>query len=181
LKLTNAAALIFLSAVTSCAADLDIKVGLWETTTTMQMAGLPNIPAAQVSEEALAKMPPEQRARIEAMMKSRVGGGTSPIVSKSCITRDSLAGGSAFSRQQNNCTSKVVTSTAAKQQVHVECDQQGTKMAGDLTVDRIDAEHTKGQMVMKGNVQSRPIETKMSFETKWLSAECGDVKPAAGK
>jgi hypothetical protein len=145
------------------------------------MAGLPNMAGTPIPRDVLDKMPPEQRARVEAMMKNRVGGGTSPMTNKVCITRESLADGRAFSRRQENCTSKVVLSTPARQQVHIECNQQEMKMAGDLTVERIDSEHIKGSMVMKGGQPGRPIDTTMSFENTWLSADCANVKPAAAR
>ena len=59
--------LIIFSSPTFWAADkltpLNIKEGLWEMTVTHSMTGMPAIPP-----ETLAKMPPEQRARIEAAM-----------------------------------------------------------------------------------------------------------------
>ena len=41
------------------AATLDIETGAWEVTTTTAMSGMP------MPKEALAKMPPEQRAMVE--------------------------------------------------------------------------------------------------------------------
>ena len=177
----TAAVLVLGAAAASAAEPLDVKIGLWETTATTQMAGLPNMAGAQIPKEALEKMPPEQRARVEAMMKNRVGGGMSPMTTKVCLTRESLANAAAFNRQQNNCSTKVVSSSASRQQVHIECDQGGMKLAGDFTIERVDAERTKGQMVMKGAPQGQPFESKMSFESKWLSADCGSVKPAVMK
>ena len=62
-------ALITLSAVALWAADnithLNVKEGLWETTSTRLMTGM-GIPA-----DSLAKMSPEQRAHVEAMMKEK--------------------------------------------------------------------------------------------------------------
>lgn len=179
MKLTHAVIPILFGAATCGAADLDIKLGLWETSATMQAAGMPNAGTMPIPEEALARMTPEQRSRVEAMRKGRSGG--SPMTTKVCITRESLSSGAAFSRQQNNCSSKIVSATPGHQQVHVDCDMEGMKSTGDLTIDRVDAEHTKGQMVMKTSPQGRPVETKMSFESKWVSADCGNVKPAVAK
>ena len=55
---------------------LNVKEGLWEITVTHSMTGMPNMPA--IPPDALAKLPPEQRARMEAMMK----GGSGTIVQK---------------------------------------------------------------------------------------------------
>ena len=65
---------------------LDAKVGLWESSTTTEMSGraMPAMP--QIPEAALARMTPEQRAKMEAMMKSRAGG--TPMTTKVCITKE---------------------------------------------------------------------------------------------
>ena len=55
-----------------------------------------------------AKLPPEQRARMEAMMK---GG---PIVQKECITKEKLEKHSAFNVNRPECTRTVVSYTGSK-------------------------------------------------------------------
>jgi hypothetical protein len=80
---------LFFSAALLCplsawAADdirpFDAKTGLWETTSTMEMPGMPSMPAMpQIPPEQLAKMSPQQRAQVEAMLKAR-GGAASPRV-----------------------------------------------------------------------------------------------------
>ncbi len=154
----------------------DAKPGLWETTTTSEMSGMPAMP--QIPPEALARMPPEQRARIEAMMKSM--GGPKTTTTKACITKESLQMGLDFGRQQS-CTQKMVNSSSSKQQIHVECAQGKTKSTGDLTVERLDAEHAKGNMTMQVSEGGPQMNMKMSFQSKWLSSDCGDVKPFDGK
>ena len=70
---------------TMWAADLqalDVKTGQWETTTSGQMTGMPAIPP-----EVLAKLTPEQRAKMESAMGAR---GAKPIVSTYCLTKDKL-------------------------------------------------------------------------------------------
>lgn len=158
----------------------DAKPGLWENTTTMEMSGMPAMP--QIPEEQLAKMPPQQRAQIEAMMKSR-GGMGGPRTTKSCMTPESLKRSLAFAQNaqtENSCTSKVASSSANKREIHFECTRGKTTSAGDMTIERIDSEHVKGNMVMKTIGADRPMDMKMSFTTKWVSSDCGDVKPFGG-
>jgi len=62
-------ALALLNASFACAADptpLNLKVGEWEYTVTMKMAGMPQAPQQmpQIPPDQLAKLPPEQRAKI---------------------------------------------------------------------------------------------------------------------
>ena len=174
-------AIAFLSAGASWGADaitpFDVKLGLWETKASTQMGAMRNMPAMpSIPPDALANMTPEQRAHVEAMMKARAGG---PMVTttKICITREQLNNPMAFSRPDRTSTPKVVSSSATRQQIHVECTHQGGKVAGDLTVERIDSEHIKGNMAMKGGMEGHPVDIKMTFDTTWVASDCGNVKP----
>ncbi len=153
----------------------DGKPGLWETSSTMQISGMA---MPQIPPEQLAKMPPQQRAQLEAMM-AQMGGGK-PIVSKSCMTKDSFHFDTGMGAREN-CTQKVLSQTSSSMTIHVECSRDKGTSSGDLTVERIDAEHSKGSMVMKATESGRPINMNMSFTTKWLSSDCGDVKPYSAK
>lgn len=162
----------------------DAKTGLWESSMTQEITGMPAMPAMPaIPEEALAKMPPAQRAQMEAMMKGR-GSAGSPrtMTNKYCITRESL-NRSMYASTEKSCTTKLVSSTSTTQQIHVECSPGGNKMTGDLTIERVDAEHVKGTMVMKGmgGDSGRSMDAKMTMNNKWLSNDCGDVKPVGEK
>jgi hypothetical protein len=159
-----------------------VKLGLWETTAKTDMAGMPKMQAPpSIPQEALAKMTPEQRANIEAMLKSRASGGPMVTTTKVCMTKESMSNALAFSRADKSCTPKVVSSSSSKHQIHIDCNREGHQMSGDLTVERVDSEHIKGNMVMKGGQGPRPVDMKMSFETKWVSSDCGSVKPPVAK
>ena len=56
---------------------LNVKTGLWQVSTTTTMSGLPEIPPDM--QARLDQMTPEQRAKMEAMMKSRFGGGSADL------------------------------------------------------------------------------------------------------
>jgi uncharacterized protein DUF3617 len=181
-KLTILIGIVALCPLASFAADevkpFDAKPGLWETTTSMDMPGVPAMP--QIPEEALSKMTPQQRAQMEAMMKGRGGAGPRTTTTKSCLTKESLSKAFAFRENERACTQKVVSSSSSKQEIHLECNQGQVKSSGDITVERIDAEHAKGTMLMKASEGSTPIgpmNMKVSFNSKWVSADCGDVKP----
>ncbi|HEY3743186.1 MAG TPA: DUF3617 domain-containing protein [Bryobacteraceae bacterium] len=156
----------------------DAKPGLWETVSTTQMEGMPAMP--QIPPEKLAQMPPEARARVEAMMKN-AGGAPRTSTSRSCQTKESLNRGMSLNNQPD-CTQKVVTSTSSRIQVHVECSPaRGGKSVGDLTLDRLDSGHAKGNMVMKINSSGREMTMNMTFDSKFVSSDCGDVKPYTPK
>ena len=163
---------------------LDVKPGLWEETVTSQMSGVSmptNMP--QISPDQLAKMPPEARARVEAMMK---GGPGAPqtTTTKACITSEELSG-PMFRNADKSCTYKMTGSSSSTQTIHLECARGNTKSTGDVTLNRVDSEHMKGDMVMKTTGDSstngsagQNMSLKLSFSNRWLSSDCGDVKPA---
>jgi hypothetical protein len=166
----------------SWAADaLDVKPGLWEQTMTMEMSGMPAMP--QMTPEQLAQMPPAMRARMEGMMQ----GGPQTITTKVCQTRESLADAQAYARQQNSCTSKLTSMSATKVEYNTDCTGR-FKGSGDFVVERVDPEHTRTTGVLKGTSSmggkadsEQPINQKMTIVGKWLSADCGDVKPFSPK
>jgi hypothetical protein len=157
----------------------DAKPGLWETTSTSQMEGV-NMPAMpQIPPDKLAQMPPEQRARVEAMLKNRPGSARTST-NRSCQTRETLDHGMGL-QNRGDCTQQVVSSSSSKMQVHMECSPaNGPKSAGDLMIDRIDPGHAKGNLNMKV-AGDHPMTINVSFDTKWISADCGDVKPYVPK
>ena len=181
-KLTLFCGALLVSSAALTAEDIkpfDVKLGLWETTSTNEMSGMAMPSMPQIPPEALARMPPEQRARLEAMMKGR-GGSPNSMTIKSCITKDTLARANAFGPTDKSCTMKIVSSSATKQVMHMECTRTENHMTGDMTVERVDGEHVKGTSVIKSEGE-HSVSMKSSFETKWLSSDCGDVKPVTPK
>jgi hypothetical protein len=168
----------------------DAKPGLWESTSTMEMKGPAMPPSAmpQLTPEQLAKMPPAARAQVEAMMAGR-GGAPRTTTTKSCVTKESLEKALAFGdTSRANCTRKIVHSSSDRLEIHLECepDKMNSTMVADMTVDRVDAEHVKGYGTFKNTGTgpggaARTVESKITFNNKWLSADCGDVKPRGEK
>ena len=179
-----ASAALLLPLASLCVADdlkpFDAKLGLWEVSTTMEMAGMPTRPMPQIPPEKLAQMPAAQRAQVEAMMKT-ASGAPSATVTKSCVTAESLSRGSSFSgNRASSCTHKVVSQTATTMQVHMECQSERGSTTGDVTVERIDGTHVKTSAIMKTS-GDRPMTMKMNSTQQWISADCGDVKPILPK
>ena len=165
----------FLAPLAGWAADpvpMDVKLGLWETTLTNQMDISSMIPA-----DALAKLTPEQRAKMEVAMQGRGGARTS--ATKHCITKDTINEALASANMDNmkkmNCTRTFLTSTSTKQVIHMECTSDTMKTSGDIQAEVIDRENTKGSMVMTVGGGGRGGNMKMAWTTKWLGADCGDV------
>jgi len=167
---------LLLCPIASWAADVfDVKPGLWNVTNTMQMSGLPPIPN-------LDQMPAEQRARIEGAIQNMASAPRTTTV-KSCITREGIdkAIARSSSTMANSCAPKLVSMSASKVEMHIDCTQQGgaMKSSGDVTIERSDSEHFSGTGTIKvAGAGGRTMDMKMSTTGAFLSSDCGDVKPA---
>ena len=127
---------------------------------------MPNIPP-----DVLAKMPPEQRARIEAMTK---GG---PDVRKECITKEKLEKHSAFSNHRGDCTRTVVSSTGRKLEMKIHCEEKQTSSDGTFVLEAVSSDSTKGTMHMVTNSSGdHAVTMDFTFSSKYLGPTCGDVK-----
>jgi hypothetical protein len=145
---------------------LDVKPGQWQTT----MTGQPPIPA-----EVLSRMTPEQRAKMEEAMKA---GGQKAAVSQRCITKDRVykplnLGG----ESTKSCTSTLATSSSSKQEIRMECDRNGKKTSGTLTMEAIDSETIKGSMQMSATSDNnRTMNINYAFTSKWIGDACTEPK-----
>jgi len=156
---------------------LNVKEGLWELTMTHSASGMPGM-----SEDMLAKLPPDQRARVEEMMKQRgvtMSGNTTVV--KSCVTREKIEKGMAFaSENKGNCTHTIVNSTASHIEAKFHCDQSGkddkTVIDGTTTVDVVNGDTSKGTTHIVTSSGGHTTTMDMTFTSKYLGASCGDIK-----
>jgi hypothetical protein len=153
---------------------LSVKVGLWETTVTSNMSGMP---MPTIPDSVLAQMSPEQRAKIQQAMQEQNG---KPITTKSCLTKEKLQNTNPFQKAPQGCTFTVLSSSGSKMEVKIECVRNGMTMTGSTVVTANDSENVKGtvHMNMAGSTGSTANGMKMdsSFTSKWLGSSCGDVK-----
>jgi hypothetical protein len=151
-------------------ARLNVKEGLWEVTVTHSMTGMPAMP--NISPDMLAKMPPEQRARMEAIMK----GTPTTDVRKECVTKDKLDNHSAFSNNRGECTRTVVASTGSRLEVKFHCEDKQTSSDGNLLVEAIGSDNVKGTMHSVTKSGDHNMTMDFTINSKYLSPACGDVK-----
>jgi len=167
-------ALIVFGSLTLCATDnitpFNVKEGLWEVTVSHSMSGMPATP--NIPPDALAKVPPEQRARVEAMMK----GGPSTDVRKECVTKEKLEKHSAFSNNRGDCTRTVVTSTASKLEVKFHCEEKQSSSDGTFLMEAMGSDDVKGTMHMVSNSNGHTMNMDFTIASKYLGPACGDVK-----
>ena len=147
------------------AEPLNVKLGQWETTTTMQMSGMPAIP-----QDALDKMTPQQRQMIEERMKSMQG---KPTTTKYCVKQEDIDKAMKFGTDDKDCTRTIVTSTSTAQEIKIECNRDSGKATGTLRIEAAGSDTVKGTVQM--NMTSgggRSMTMNSSFTSKWLGPTC---------
>jgi len=146
---------------------LNVRPGMWESSMTIQMTGVPPIPA-----DLLARMTPEQRAMLESRMKSRESQGPKTTVNKRCITQEDLAKALDFSEQKGSCQRTVVSSTASKEEIRIECHNAGIKASGTVRIEAADPEHVKVSSQITSGEGPKAMKIDANGTGKWLSATC---------
>jgi len=143
-----------------------VKTGTWETTTTTQMSGGPQIPP-----EVLQKMPPEQRAKMEERMKAMQGGRST--TNRHCVTEEDLKKAFNIGDQRSNCTRTVLSSSASKQEIKVECSSDRMKTTGIIHIESAGNELVKGTMDMTtSGASNQEMKINSTFVSKWVGADC---------
>ena len=146
---------------------LDIKPGQWEATVTSRVSGLTR---PQLSPEQLAKVPPEQRAKIEAL----IAGEPHTSTSKSCVKKEDLA-----KLQLNKdpaCKTTLVSSSGSKQEIHLECDRNGGKQTGSITIEALNSETIKFNIQASGDSNGKNMSMTVNGTSKWLGPGCEESK-----
>ena len=116
--------------------------------------------------EALAKLPPEQRAKIEGRMKG------APQTSTVCVKKEKLEQPFRFDKMDKACTRDIVTSSGSMQEFHVECTHEKSKTSGVVRVEAMNSENIKGSMQMDTTHGDRTMTMNSTFTSKWVGSTC---------
>jgi len=156
-----------LFAAQACAAPLDVKLGLWESTLTTQMSGALPFDASNLS--------PEQRAQLQAMLQAR-GAGTHKY--RSCLTKKQLEEDPAAEPPEpgESCKTKVISQSSKHWKGTRVCTRNGRRREFDIDMRAISRVRARGtvRVVFSEGGQTMTVNGKMS--NRWLSSDCGDVK-----
>lgn len=167
-----AAALASLAPLCALAGNtISTRTGAWEMTTTTNMSGMA-MPAMAIPEDALAKLPPAQRARIEAAMGARAGKSHSTTL-KSCVTQKDLDENRLIKDDNDShCTRKVISRSAKSVVLEQNCPAPQAHTA------RVNMQFPS-PTAMNGTIDiSRPdgFKMQMTMQGKWLGASCAGIK-----
>ena len=153
------------------AKSLNVKIGLWEVTTTVTTSEEMPIPAG-----LLEKLTPGQRARVEERMKARKSEPGKTTIKKQCLTRKYLEYGIPFGRDRKSCTRTVLTSTSSKVDMHVECLGKGVKSSGIFQIEALSSENVKGSMRLSTTGGDNATNSTSTFTAKWIGPFCSTTK-----
>jgi hypothetical protein len=150
---------------------LNVKPGLWRTTTNMTVAGQMPVPA-----DMLNRLTPEQRARMEARMKAHSAAHSNTETHQSCLTKEDLEHYKSDFATDDKCRSTILSSSNTRAKAKITCDVEGMRGNGTYEVEAIDPEHVKGssKATMTGNGQTRNVDG--TFSSEWLSSSCENLK-----
>jgi hypothetical protein len=149
---------------------LNVKPGLWETTSTFKSSGAPPVPP-----ETLARLTPQQRARLEQRMNANSAGNTNTETNKHCVTKDDVEKAD-FGQGKGECTYTVQTSTSTRVAGKYSCNVEGMAVNGTVDIAAPDSEHITGST--KGSLSggSRTMNVESTFTSKFLSDRCENAK-----
>ncbi len=159
-------AVLFAATLAAQTVPLDVKPGLWKSITTVETSGTPPIPP-----DVLAKLSPEQRARLEERMKARSGAPTTQT-HQHCITREDLNKPIFGKPDRQSCRETIVHSTSSEQEVHLECDNNTMKSEGTVHIEVVDPEDVKGTVKVAMSDGTHTMKVSSNITGKWQGSSC---------
>jgi len=120
---------------------LDIKLGLWKTTTLTETSGQPPIP-----QDVLDRLTPEQKAKMAEHMKESFAPKT--VVGHHCVTQADLDKMTFAKPESKSCTSSNLRSTSRVQDANITCGNGAVKTTGTVHIEALDRQNLKGSFKM---------------------------------
>ncbi|HET6491761.1 MAG TPA: DUF3617 domain-containing protein [Burkholderiales bacterium] len=157
-------------------AQTKMRPGLWEHSFTMKSQSGQMEKAMSEMQQQLASMPPEQRKKMEQMMAQQgmsMGAGGRSV--KMCITKEQ-AERDELPQQEGRCSQQVVQRTATTMKVQFSC-TGNPPTSGESEVTFASPTAYTGKSTVNTTVQGKPERMNMEQSGKWLSADCGSIKP----
>lgn len=144
---------------------LDVRMGLWEVTSTTEMGGVPGVDTS--------KMPPQQQAQIAAAMKGAMG---KPSVLKSCMTREKfVTERTPVDQPGTTCSHTVQTNTAKVLENTMICTGERPSKSVSRT-EALSPTAFTGTVTSTSASPGREMSVTIKMTGKWLGADCGTVK-----
>lgn len=157
------------------------RPGLWEqqvqlTSPDPQLAAL-----IRQAPALLAALPPEQRQRLDQLAaRQGLALDMGQPRARLCLAAGDLAAGR-LPTPQPDCTQTVQRHGAQREvwQVQLQCPASPGRPAGSGqgTLTWLDAERYQGQFSLEARGASRSLPLRLDVQGRWLSADCGALRP----
>jgi hypothetical protein len=154
-----------------------VKPGLWEAR--MSAVDADGRPVPLPEQAALSNMPPEMKAKMAEAMKAR--GLSMPDANgatRVCLTKELFESGDWQQiAAQAGCTTTYSTQTKTNWKWHSTCTSLKSESDGEAVFNS--AESYKVKLTTTTAMMGKPNTSTRIIDSKWLGADCGDVKPLA--
>lgn len=159
--------MLLLAPVVALGGDsMDVKLGLWEISTSTDVQGM------TIPPKVLDKMSPEQRARLTATMQKHAGA-SKPHLAHSCVTAEDLKHGAfraAEDKDERNCKTRITAQTRTLQEATVVCTGEESRTTR-MKIEVIDRDHIKG--TIENTTENG--KTTVQLTGKWVRATCNEA------
>ena len=157
-----------------------MKPGLWSLSNTVTSSDPDVAQAMSAMQQHMANMSPEQRQQMQTMMQQNgvqldIGAGGA-LQTKLCMTRE-MAERKEFPVQQGDCKQTFTQQSATRGRIAFTCTKPRVSGEGEVTADS-DTNY-RAHMKIKSAEQGRDQVVDMYVTGKWLSADCGTIRPIA--
>jgi hypothetical protein len=181
MKFVHAATAIAALAAVTAASAQNLKPGLWELNNKMTSSSGQMEQAMAQAQAQMAKMPPEQRKKMEEMMaKQGVGmstGSGGGMSVKICMTKEMVERNEMPTQNQGDCKTTTTPRSGNSMKMSFVCTNPPSSGEGEFTY--VSSEAYTSKMTTVTQVQGKPEKMTMDASGKWLSADCGAIKPLA--
>jgi len=130
------------------------------------------------AQQEMANMSAEDRKMMEQMMAKhgmKMGaGGPGAMSMKTCMTKEQVERND-VPAQQGDCKTTKQQRTGNTTQMAFSCTNPPSSGEGQFTI--VSPEAYTMKMVVSSTVDGKPEKTNMDASGKWLSADCGAIKP----
>lgn len=177
------ASLVALVASTALAGGFGLKPGLWETHVVKQVVDGRDVSAqiagaASQLQQAMAAVPPEQRARLEAMLKQHGGPaiGSDGAV-RICISPEMASRDKPIVDGEGRCQPATVNRSGNHTTFEFSCSWKGVESTGKGD-SMVIGDMIRTQLDVKThNASGETHVTHSETEMKFVAPDCGGVKP----
>jgi hypothetical protein len=169
---TGLALAISVTAVLAAGVSLDVAPGLWEFSIAGSASGVPVIPP-----EAMARMKPEQRVMLQAMVIALIAQANTPHTVRMCITPDQLRAGFDPKRlSYSGCRHHMGAGVTDHLDLQVECTGK-EPLDAQLRLDAVDQRTVEGHLKVDAGRGPDGLSVRQSVHGRWLGRDCGDTPP----